>query len=209
MTGYAPNPKSIESAAASLTSGLLARKGHAAPAVDAVAHEGVEIDMMSATPKPRARVIEAQPVETPYAPSENNESAVVAEPDHHASVHEENRAAVSAFRQRASITLDAAPENWTVTSENALRRKPIPVSAIAPAKSREPGAANLRATVKFRMPAADFVRLRLASRAMRESCQTIIIDAIAAYLDANEVEIVDGVTTRQEVERLIKKRTRS
>ena len=41
MTGYAPNPTSAENAAASLTSGLLARKGQASPAVDAVAHEGV------------------------------------------------------------------------------------------------------------------------------------------------------------------------
>ena len=209
MTGYAPNPKSVENAAASLTSGLLARKGHAAPAVDAVAHEGVDIDLKPAPARPRrASVVEAAPVDAPYAANPGEEGAVV-EPAPHASPYEITRRA-GGYRQRASVTLDAAPENWTVTSESALRRKPKPiVSSVATGRAeagKEPGGAGLRATVKFRMPAPDFVRLRLASRAMKESCQTIIIDAIAAYLDANEVEVVDGVTTRQEVERLIRKR---
>lgn len=205
MTGYAPNPKSVESAAASLTSGLLARKGHAAPAVDAVAHEGVDIDLKPSSPAPRRRsqhAAEDDPVDTIYAT--NSDDGAVAEPAPAPHVlHTEGE-----FRQRASITLDAAPENWTVTSESALQRRPKPFAPrIEPPKRTEAAVNALRATVKFRMPATDFVRLRLASRAMKESCQTIIIDAIAAYLDANEVEVVDGVTTRQEVERLVRKRS--
>ena len=205
MTGYAPNPKSVENAAASLTSGLLARKGHAAPAVDATAHEGVDIDLQPASHAPPRRPRNHAPDDgsnnTVY--TINTAESIVAEPAPRArSPHSDG-----AYRQRASITLDAAPGNWTVNSEAELRRRSKPVAARTERPKRsEAGVNALRATVKFRMPAPDFVRLRLASRAMKESCQTIIIDAIAAYLDANEVEVVDGVTTRQEVERLVRKR---
>ncbi len=92
-----------------------------------------------------------------------------------------------------------------MTSENALRARRGATRAHAgDGHHRDEGGAGsgLRATVKFRMPATDFIRLRLASRAMRETCQTIINDAIVAYLDANEVEFVDEETARREATRL-------
>ena len=51
MNAYAPNNSSGGGGGfASLTSSLLARKGEALPAVDAVAHEGVDIDMRPMRP---------------------------------------------------------------------------------------------------------------------------------------------------------------
>ncbi|MEO1250867.1 MAG: hypothetical protein AAFW81_00805 [Pseudomonadota bacterium] len=46
MSAYTPNPQSSNEKAPRSGSGLLARKGAAAPAVDAVAHEGVNIDLL-------------------------------------------------------------------------------------------------------------------------------------------------------------------
>ncbi len=202
MTGYAPNPTAPENAAASLTSGLLARKGQATPAVDAVVHEGVDVDLnTNFAARPKRRVVDQDAIETLY-------------PEHHGAAHPDeplppaqadaNRWNGVEHRQQASITLDATPENWAVASESGpLRSQPRQ-------RSLRDSAAHgaLRATVKFRMPATDFIRLRAASRAMKESCQIIIVDAIAAYLDANEVEPVDEETARREATRLSRRHRR-
>lgn len=210
MTGYAPNPTASENAAASLTSGLLARKGQASPAVDAVAHEGVNVDLetnFAARPKPR--VVDEDRNETHYR--ESQAVALPAEPYSPPQTEAEAQTggwSGGGHQHSASITLDAAPENWTITSEGAplrpqLRQRSPRDSAAAQLRLKESG---LRATVKFRMPATDFIRLRAASREMKESCQLIIVDAIAAYLDANEVEAVDEDTARQEAARLSRNR---
>ena len=201
MSGYAPNPTTAE-AAASLTSGLLARKGQATPAVDAMMHEGVDVDLdTNFASRPKRRVDADDPIEAPRteypqpAPAEDVSPAP----------------ASSGWRpyeqrQRATITLDAAPENWTVAADSAPKR---PLLRHRPLRERAAAVKGaLRATVKFRMPATDFMRLRAASRAMKESCQIIILDAITAYLDANEVEPVDEETARREAARLAQRRNR-
>lgn len=200
MTGYAPNPTSSENAAASLTSGLLARKGQATPAVDAVAHEGVNVDLdTNFASRPKPRNAETQAVETNFP--ESRAVAPTTEP-----FDEETR--WNGHERQTPLTIEAAPENWTITSQDAplrppLRKRSLRDSVSAQLRLKESG---LRANVKFRMPATDFIRLRAASRAMKESCQVIIVDAIAAYLDANEVDPVDEETARREAARLSRNR---
>ncbi len=200
MTGYAPNPTAPENAAASLTSGLLARKGQATPAVDAVAHEGVDVDLnTNFAARPRRKVVEEGAIETLYPEAPGY--------DHHGEAFTPARSDDGRWTgveppRRPAITLDATPDNWTIAADDAsqrahARRRPSRAGATTQGVQ-----GSLRATVKFRMPATDFIRLRAASRAMRESCQVIIIDAIAAYLDANEVEPVDEETARREAARL-------
>lgn len=208
MTGYAPNPTSSENAAASLTSGLLARKGQATPAVDAVAHEGVNVDLdTNFASRPRPRNAEMQAVETnfpesrAFAPVMEQTVEATTEP-----LDEESR--WNGDERQTPLTIEAAPENWTITAHDApprqpLRKRSLRDSVSAQLRLKESG---LRANVKFRMPATDFIRLRAASRAMKESCQVIIVDAIAAYLDANEVDPVDEETARREAARLSRNR---
>ncbi len=205
MSGYAPNPTAPENAAASLTSSLLARKGQATPAVDAVVHEGVDVDLnTNFAARPRRRVVDEDAIETlyPEGPQSDRQDAPLppADPEAHRWNGVEHR-------RRPAITLDAAPENWTITSDGAPARPQLrqraPRDDAGQMRAKE-GA--LRATVKFRMPATDFIRLRAASRAMRESCQIIIVDAIAAYLDANEVDPIDEETARREAARLSRSR---
>lgn len=204
MTGYAPNPASSENAAASLTSGLLARKGQATPAVDAVAHEGVNVDLdTNFASRPKPRNAETQAVQTNFP--ENH--AIVRAPEPTAqSVNDDER--WNEHERQAPLTIEAAPENWTLTSQDAplrpkTRKRPLPDSEGAQLRLKE---CSLRANIKFRMPATDFIRLRAASREMKESCQIIIVDAIAAYLDANEVDPVDEETARREAARLSRNR---
>jgi len=199
MSGYAPNPSTAETAAASLTSGLLARKGQATPAVDAVIHEGVDVDLntnFAAKPKRRVDRAENRSQHNGHHPHTAHDDELGAAP-----AEDSEAAWTQAAPSRPAITLEAAPEPWSLASEQRPR--------LLKRAHRERGSAaqgGLRATVKFRMPATDFVRLRAASRAMRESCQIIIVDAIAAYLDANEVEPVDEETARREAARLARGR---
>ena len=206
MTGYAPNPTSSDNAAASLTPGLLARKGQATPAVDAIAHEGVNVDLdtnFASRPKPRSAGAQAVATNFPESRAVVPSSEAYAQP-----AAEESRWNGSERPNAPPITLDAAPENWTITSDGAplrpsLRKRSLRDGVSAQLRLKESG---LRANVKFRMPATDFIRLRAASRAMKESCQVIIVDAIAAYLDANEVDPVDEETARREAARLSRNR---
>jgi hypothetical protein len=208
MSGYAPNPDSCENAAAPLTSSLLARKGQATPAVDAVAHEGVDIDMNSMRAPPRRKAVSEEAIETLYAENPQQED----ERPRRAHGRGVNGADRSPQRpERAPITIDSPPQNWTVSSPPPSRPRLLPAQdsgelpAPSAGASARPSSGALRAIVTFRMPATDFVRLRRASREMRESCQTIILDALGAYLDANEVEIVDEATAIEEATRLARR----
>ena len=206
MSGYAPNPSSAETAAASLTSGLLARKGQATPAVDAMMHEGVDVDLntnFASRPKPINGGGAAQPASA-AANAQNDYPSPSYAPAYDEPEQWEPPAQAQA---PAQVTYDAPPESWTSVSERAKHRL-----RLRQRSAGEHGAAAhsaLRATVKFRMPAVDFMRLRAASRTMKESCQIIILDAIAAYLDANEVEPVDEETARREAARLSRRNSRN
>ncbi len=52
------------------------------------------------------------------------------------------------------------------------------------------------------MPAQDFIRLRFASRELGMSCQSIILEALDCYLDANDVVPVSDEDCQTEMARL-------
>lgn len=222
MTGYAPNPTSDDNApAASLTSGLLARKGQALPAVDAVAHEGVDIDLER---RPgtgvKRRVQRPDGGEMVYSASAS--STELRKPRRRRRPAPVNPGTTDQLSpgSGAPVTIEPAPANWTISPDE----QPPAVSRLLPPPEDFPGenakmqrgdvpadaskARTLRATVRFRMPAADFVRLRHASRIMGESCQSIMIDALTSYLDANEIDPVDPESAAQEAAQMVKKRLR-
>lgn len=236
MNGYASNPASgAESKAASLTSSLLARKGQAMPAVDAEAHEGVEIDLLNAGGRPRPRIVSENDMEGLYASNPGNaafgasEAITVDEDD----IEDVDRDNVRPFTPRPSFAEpahanDAAPAAWTIlpppagqsaASGRQLKRRRIEAAKararaklaagdLAPASAEDAEtprrAGGLRATVTFRMPATDFVRMRFASRDLNVSCQSIILDAIGAYLDANEIDEIDEEEAKREAARLVR-----
>jgi hypothetical protein len=191
MSPYAPNPTpGAENGAASLTAGLLARKGEAAPAVDAEAHAGVDIAKLNLKPAREApRAVSQQAIETLYPGNANGtEGRDVARglpaPSGAPTPYPQDRA-------------DHPPANWTIpprVRSRLVRRNLRRDTAIE---------GDRRATVTFRMPAKDFVRLRFASRDFEMSCQSIILDALGAYLDGNDVEPVSEDVCKTEVEKLI------
>ncbi len=202
MNAYAPNTPPANNGGsggsggfASLTSSLLARKGEALPAVDAVAHEGVDIDMRP-----------MRPANSPGAPSSVGEEAIgslspenKARPrgDTHGRAPSVRLVHSSAARPRAAHD---APDAWTLPGGRAAPR-PRPASGTPPT-----GVLARKAIVTLRMPARDLVRLKLASRDLEMSCQAIILDALECYLDANDVPSAsDDEAIRREVERLMAK----
>lgn len=182
MSGYAPNPSSSsETGYASLTAGLLARKGEAMPAVDADAHAGVDIDMRPVTPAGEGKDLGQETIQSLYPPNPKS-------PDDHPAPQLQARPAAP----------DTAPDIWTITpprSPRAMRRRPF-------LRPPDHGDHQRKATVTFRMPAKDFIRMRFASRDMEMSCQSIILEALDCYLDANDVEPVTDEACEAEVERL-------
>lgn len=180
MSGYAPNPSSSsETGYASLTAGLLARKGEAMPAVDADAHAGVDIDMRPVTPAGGGKDVGQETIQSLYPPNPKGAD------DHPVAELEPPRT-------------EAAPDIWTISpprSPRPMRRRPF-------LRSPDPGDHQRKATVTFRMPAKDFIRMRFASRDMEMSCQSIILEALDCYLDANDVAPVTDEMCDAEVERL-------
>ncbi|MHA7871357.1 MAG: hypothetical protein ACX939_03305 [Hyphococcus sp.] len=196
MAAYAPNPKSSsQSGYASLTAGLLARKGEAMPAVDADAHEGVDIDMRPMAPaRGPGENVSQQTITTLYPPNPKTEEFDV----------ERLQARIvnghaTAAPEKMEKTAEPAPEVWTLTAP----RKPGMGRRPQPRPSAEPGdRLQRRATVTFRMPAKDFIRMRLAARDMEMSCQAMLLEALDCYLDANDIPPVTQEMFEQEVERL-------
>ena len=188
MNAYAPNASPSENGYASLTSSLLARKGEALPAVDSVAHEGVDIDMRPLKPanSPGApRSIKQETIEKMYADNPRPHPAA-GRPDMRL-VHS------SGVRRRSR---NEAPKSWTIpprTSRSSSEQTGTPGGVLA-----------RKAVVTLRMPARDLVRLRLAARDLEMSCQAIILEALECYLDANDVPSAsDNDAIMREVERLM------
>lgn len=186
MTGYAPNPTSTssENGYAPLTAGLLARKGEAMPAVDADAHAGVDIDMRPVAPASGPQKdLSQRTIESLYpANSSAGPGGGETEPQAQTTVHR------------------PPPEVWTAPSPRrarSLQRERRAHAARASGSQR-------KATVTFRMPASDFVRMRFASRDMEMSCQAIILEALDCYLDANDIALVPEEVCESEVDRLMR-----
>ena len=214
MSAYAQNASSGDDGGyASLNGSLLARKGEALPAVDAVAHEGVDIDMRP-----------MKPANSPGGPKNISEDAIgtLKTPGRPQGAGAElSRRRVQPEARRGSVRLvHPAPaagqglhrpsaEAWSMMSPNrpsgAESEQPkLAPPAGAPKESRSvpPGRS---AICKLRMPAPDLVRLRFASRDMEMSCQAIILEALECYLDANDIPSTTDDEIQQEVERLLNK----
>ncbi len=196
MNGYAPNPTNSadDNACAPLTAGLLARKGEALPAVDADAHAGVDL---GAQPVRQANGAQSKGVS-----QETIESLYPAVPEKgdaapRSNVHTIHRHA----EPPAGAPVDAPPTSWTATPnphKSYFERKGRP---LRPPVQDQPGP---KATVTFRMPARDFIRLRFAARDLELSCQSVILEALDCYLDANDVEAVSDEVCEAETERLMR-----
>lgn len=105
-------------------------------------------------------------------------------------------------------TIEQSASGWTQADAPApLKRLPAPI--VAPRRrSSSPGADGQRATVTFRMPIEDFVRLHYASRALEETCQTVILDALSVYFDANDIEPAPEEGALEEATRLVNAKKR-
>lgn len=182
MNGYAPNPTSSSNdGAAPLTAGLLARKGEAMPAVDADAHAGVDITMFPTRPAAGpSRGVSQTALKSLYARGTAGGGNVRAFHPRPANANQRRTSAAADV-----VAMAAARRARRLNKADALQ------------------GGGPRATVTFRMPAKDFVRLRFASRDLDMTCQSIILDAIDTYLDANDVAPVSDEVCARETARLM------
>lgn len=110
----------------------------------------------------------------------------------------------------------AAPQRraWTVTGPSiGGPAKPTEKASVEDVRARlkqrvkrtaETGKAGRKATITFRMPARDLIRLRLASRELGVACQAIILEALESYLEANDIAPLTDEDFAAETERLIR-----
>lgn len=212
MAGYAPNPtSSSQSGYASLTAGLLARKGEAMPAVDADAHAGVDVDLRAVGPSGgREGNVSQQTIESLYPP--NPGSGAGPEAGGHTDLDRLQSRIVNGHggshgagrESHGPAQPDVAPDIWTI----GPARAPRPSRRRAGMRAHPGDDHQRKATVTFRIPAKDFIRMRFAARDMEMSCQALILEALDCYLDANDVAPVTDEMCEAEVERLSKKGAR-
>lgn len=193
MTAYAQNASG--GGFASLTSSLLARKGEALPAVDAVAHEGVDIDIRP------VQAANSAPAHISYNEEKTEERLMPEQQQSVRLVHSGQPA------QQTDV-----PDIWSLPRAPRQRvQAGRPVMKRAPTKPATPNGPyrdllNRKATVTLKMPSLDLVRLRIAARDLEMSCQSIIIEALECYLDANGVPRDDNdPEILRETERMIKR----
>lgn len=238
MNAYAQNTSAGDGGGdgyAPLTPSLLARKGEAMPAVDADAHEGVDIDMRPLKPanSPGApKQISEEAIETLYAESITADDADGATSPstaprqaarrpvrliHSAAPNSVVYDSTAGRQQGATPSTQSSPQAWTLRAPQrqiAVRLPPPSGSAPGTATGadrvrarlrRRAGPLDRKAVVTLRMPARDLVRLRFAARDLEMSCQEIILEAIECYLDANDVPPVTDKVIMRETERLLSK----
>ena len=203
MSAYAPNPTSStptsEPGYASLSAGLLARKGEAMPSVDADAHAGVDIDMRPMTPssKPANEGVRQSHFKMPSngtmgEPVGSNRPALL--PPASGETHSDER-------EKSGAGPSMPPENWTLAASKRPRLK-----RRSSLRAVDNSPHQRKATVTFRMAAKEFVRMRFAARELDMSCQTLILEAVECYLEANDVELVTDEICDKEVNRLMRKK---
>lgn len=205
MSAYAPNPTTASSATetgyASLSAGLLARKGEAMPSVDADAHAGVDIEMRPMVPSPtppnaasQQRRLNATPPRAFEDPAGPRATALLPPANNHTQEDGTGRADPSA----------SPPENWTIAASRRARSRRR--SAL---RATDSDTHQRKATVTFRMAANEFVRMRFAARDLDMSCQTLILEAVDCYLEANDVDVVADDICDAEVNRLMRKKQKT
>lgn len=163
---------SSEERYATLTAGLLARKGDAEPALEPFAHARVAESARRMTPGSVHKLQRGHNDPEPTEPYPQNPQQPQSEPRPEAEAPQEPAAAATpAFRS----------EPRDVSRQDFLSR---------------------RAAVTFRMPTHDFLRLKLASAELAMSCQNIILAALEAYLDKHGVERLNDCNCLKEAARL-------
>ncbi len=179
---------------ASLTSNLLARKGEALPAVDSIAHEGVDIAMRP-----------MQPANSPGAPAGIDEDAIKTFYAHNPGVRQQASRPANVRLVHSAGPYAEAPQAWTISpAQRAAQRRRAAAENMPDGPAG--GVLARKAIVTLKMPARDLVRLRLAARDLEMSCQAIILDALECYLDANDVPSAsDDDAIMREIERLMAK----
>ena len=199
MSGYAPNPSSSsDTGYASLTAGLLARKGEAMPAVDADAHAGVDIDMRPVVSAGApSKDVSQQTIESLY-PSNPTSEARTGE---NARPGRSDHGAVMVEEAPRPVLPASSPDIWAI----AAPRSPRPARRRSALRSIDQGDHQRKATVTFRIPAKEFVRMRFAARDLEMSCQALILEALDCYLDANDIAPVADELCDAEVDRLMRK----
>lgn len=189
---YAPNPTSADNESyAPLTAGLLARKGQAMPAVDAHAHAGVDIDMRPLRPATEAaRDLPEKTIGTLKKPAVRS----AAPP----------RARSEAPERRP------APDAWTIAAPQSTRAsisQPAPrvtLKSRTAARRNISDEAGLKATITFKMPARDFIRMRMSAKDLELTCQALLLEALDCYLEANDIAPLSDEDYEREVARLTK-----
>ncbi|WP_425411022.1 hypothetical protein [Hyphococcus sp.] len=210
MSAYAQNASAGGGGGyASLSGSLLARKGEALPAVDAVAHEGVDIEMRPMQPANSPGAPKNISEETIETLRENGQGRETGQPGE---TETQRRSAVRLVHSASSPAATRAPEAWTITpparsaGRMGAQRRLSPPSRT---KANGSAASSRRSAIcKLRMPAPDLVRLRFAARDMEMSCQAIILEALECYLDANDVPATTDDAIQAEVERLLARAAR-
>ena len=97
------------------------------------------------------------------------------------------------------------PDAWTAPTPVSRPTQPD-ASPAAPEKAQK---GSPMAVVKFKMPAREFVRLRAAARDLEMPGQSVIMEALECYLEANEIPAISDEEYEQEMARLrdvVKKR---
>ncbi|WDI32240.1 hypothetical protein PUV54_03410 [Hyphococcus flavus] len=216
MNAYAQNASGDGGGYASLSGSLLARKGEALPAVDAVAHEGVDIEMRP-----------MRPANSPGAPKNISEKSIEslretgAASDSEGQTTETELRETPYLRQNSAVRLvhstpDAptqesatpSPDAWkimTMQTRAAARARLTSQAASAQKNASDRMSGVRKAICKLRMPAPELVRLKYASRDLDMSCQAIILEALECYLDANDMPPVTDDVIQEEVTRLLAK----
>lgn len=202
---------------------------HAAPAGYSEAHN--DHDALSPDPYETHTEDDYNPVV--YAPNDYAGDAIVdAEPVPAAPRFGEQAGGEPVGFERFPGAAPSAGDNWKVSGPSIDARRsgenspaiedpvsafpegaPTDGAALEDVKARlrrrarrasEPGKAGRKATITFRMPARDLVRLRFASRELGVMCQTIILEALECYLEANDVAPISDADFAAETDRLMR-----
>lgn len=170
----------LERRFASLTAGLLARKGEAQPAMES-------FDGRAPWPQP-PRASESFSTNAKTRPPE--EAPREASPEGEAAPQPSLAAAapktVHVYRHR---TPDRKPASFAKAAKAAaLDPACKEICGVEPASEAQAEAPQKRAAVTFRLTPHDFLRLKLAGAELSMSGQDILTEALSAYLDVRGVE---------------------
>lgn len=181
---------------ASLSSGLLARKGQARPAMRPQGFHGPSVglddlgwndmgDDRAESVAPPAPVIAFTPAAAPLAPPVATVPPVLIE---RATLREEIEMpapVADVAPEPALAPVEAGPVATAPEADVTVAAPPKVIPPIAVARiAREVGAAKAKAAFTLRLDADRHLRLRLASASRNRSAQALVVDALDAFLSS-------------------------